>query len=459
MKTVKLSDVSLKQIAARKEEMPLCERGRVISSLVGIGVDAIELPAIDLSAENAIVNRIAAKQAQGCEVRIPVGYTVSSVCKTAESVMGVSHICLQVEYPLSTVQLEYRFHQKAAQAIDTVRQLLESAKNACEKVELIAGDATRTERDLLLQICALAEECGVSILTLCDDTETALPHEIAEIIRFIRPCWKGTLSFCASNRFGMGIASAMAAIEAGADEVKVSVWGENAVPIADFARLLHAREEGLGFSTGLNVTTASNIVDGLLHRDPISLESAIREDTNAIVLNSSSTLADVQQAVGVLGYDLSDEDCGKVHEELQRVVAQKGSIGTKEFEAIIASAAMAVPSTYHVETYVINSGNSIYSTAQIVLSNQGEQFCGVSMGDGPIDAAFHAIEQIIGHHYELEDFQIQAVTHGREALGSALVKLRSEGRLYSGNGVSTDIVGASIRAYVNALNKIVFEEN
>lgn len=459
MKTVKLSDVSLKEIAAHKEEMPLCERGRVISSLVGIGVDAIELPAIDLSAENAVINRIAAKQAEGCEVRIPVGYTVSSVIKTAESVKGISHICLQVEYPLSTVQLEYRFHQKVAQAIDTIRQLLESAKNACDKVELIAGDATRAERDLLLQICTLAEKYGISILTLCDDTETALPHEIAELIRFIRPVWKGTLSFCVSNRFGMGIASALAAIDAGADEVKVSVWGENAVPIADFARLLHAREEGLGFSTALNVTTAGNMVDNLLHRDPISLKTAIQEDTNSIVFNSSSTLADVQQAVGALGYDLSDEDCGKVQQELQRVVAQKGSIGTKEFEAIIASAAMAVPSTYHVETYVINSGNSIYSTAQIVLSNQGEQFCGVSMGDGPIDAAFHAIEQIIGHHYELEDFQIQAVTHGREALGTALVKLRSEGRLYSGNGVSTDIVGASIRAYVNALNKIVFEEN
>ena len=83
---------------------------------------------------------------------------------------------------------------------------------------------------------------------------------------------------------------------------------------------------------------------------------------------------------------------------------------------------------------------------------------GVSQGDGPIDAAFMAIEQIIGHHYELDDFQIQAVTEGRGAIGSALVKLRSGGKLYSGSGVSTDIIGASIRAYLNALNKIVYEE-
>ena len=80
------------------------------------------------------------------------------------------------------------------------------------------------------------------------------------------------------------------------------------------------------------------------------------------------------------------------------------------------------------------------------------------MGDGPIDAAFHTVEEIIGHHYELDDFQIQSVTEGKEAMGEALVKLRSNGKLYSGKGVSTDIIGASIVAYINALNKIVYEE-
>ena len=83
---------------------------------------------------------------------------------------------------------------------------------------------------------------------------------------------------------------------------------------------------------------------------------------------------------------------------------------------------------------------------------------GVCIGDGPIDAAFRAIDQIIGHHYDLDDFQIQSVTQGHEAMGNALVRLRSGGKIYSGNGISTDIIGASIRAYLNALNKIVYEE-
>ena len=96
-------------------------------------------------------------------------------------------------------------------------------------------------------------------------------------------------------------------------------------------------------------------------------------------------------------------------------------------------------------------------TANITHEKDGVRQNGLSTGDGPIDAAFLAIEKITGHHYELDDFQIQSVTEGREAMGDALVKLRSDGELYSGKGISTDIIGASIRAYISALNKIVYD--
>ena len=119
-------------------------------------------------------------------------------------------------------------------------------------------------------------------------------------------------------------------------------------------------------------------------------------------------------------------------------------------------------------TSVYNSTATVHSTANQIFEGiqrfkedmmKGEQTLeGVCIGDGPIDAAFIAIEQIIGRHYELDDFQIQSVTEGREAMGEALVKLRSGGKLYSGRGISTDIIGASIQAYINALNKIVYEE-
>ena len=196
------------------------------------------------------------------------------------------------------------------------------------------------------------------------------------------------------------------------------------------------------------------------------LSSAKTEDANADVVDKivdvigkNADLKDIVVAVKQLGYELSETDLGNVYEEFKKLIANKESIDKKELEAIVASTAMQVPSTYHLINYVVTSSNIIPATANVTLEKDGERFTGVSTGDGPIDAAFHAIEQIVGHHYELDDFQVHAVTKGREAVGSSIIRLRADGKLYPGNGVSTDIVGACLRAYINALNKIVYEGN
>ena len=183
-------------------------------------------------------------------------------------------------------------------------------------------------------------------------------------------------------------------------------------------------------------------------------EKAKSEELN---LDETADISKVIKAVKKLGYDLSDDDNAKVYKEFKRV-SEKKNVGTKEMEAIIATAALQVPATYQLVDFVINSGNIITPTAHITLEKEGNELKGLSSGDGPIAAAFLAVEMVVGHHYELDDFQIQSVTEGSEAVGTALVKLRSNGKLYSGNGISTDIIGASIRAYLNAINKIVYEE-
>jgi len=135
-------------------------------------------------------------------------------------------------------------------------------------------------------------------------------------------------------------------------------------------------------------------------------------------------------------------------------------VGANELDTIIAGTSVEIPRTYKIKSYVINSGNIITPTANIELEkNDGEVLRGLSVGEGPIDAAFLAIEKIVGKHYELDDFKIWSVTRGYEALGMSLVKLRCNGKLYSGSGTSTDIVGASIKAYIHALNKICYEED
>ena len=174
-------------------------------------------------------------------------------------------------------------------------------------------------------------------------------------------------------------------------------------------------------------------------------------------LTEESDISEVGQVLKRMGYTLSDDDIAKVYEAFL-FTAKKKKVSSKDLEAIVATEALQVPPTYKLVSFVVNSGNVINPTANIILEKQGKRYTGLSSGDGPIDAALLALEQIIGCHYELDDFQIQAVTEGREAMGEALIKLRADGKLYSGRGISTDIIGATIRAYVNALNKIVYGE-
>jgi 2-isopropylmalate synthase len=180
-------------------------------------------------------------------------------------------------------------------------------------------------------------------------------------------------------------------------------------------------------------------------------------ETQEIVLGENDGIDTLSSIIAKMGYDLSEEDTKNVYDEFIKVAKNK-SVKSKELDAIIASTALQVAPTFKLKSYVINSGNIISSSAVMVLLKNGKELEGMTVGDGPIDAAFMCIEKIAGRHFELDDFQIQSVTEGREALGVTVVKLRSDGKLYSGKGVSTDIVESSINAYINAINKIYFEE-
>ena len=167
---------------------------------------------------------------------------------------------------------------------------------------------------------------------------------------------------------------------------------------------------------------------------------------------------EVIKAAKSFGYELSAEDKEILWNSFSELALRKDKIVSREIEAIIASNTMQVPSAYTLSSYLINTGSELGSTAHISLNFNGEMLKGLSAGDGPIDAAYLAIEKITGQHYELDDFQIRSVTEGREAVGETITKLRHNGKLYSGKGISTDITESAIKAYLNALNKIAYEE-
>ena len=462
MKKINITDITLKRLG-QDTEVSLLFREKTAIAACGdsLGADAVELSPIQSLREDTIINKTIAQNMLNGVLAIPVGFSREDVANAWECVKEAKKPRLQVEVPTSTVQMEYLYHMKSEKMLAKIAELTCAAKELCDDVEFVALDATRADEAFLISAAQEAEKSGAGIVTICDCAGISLPEEIADLVKKLKEAVSIPVYVQVSDGINMAVATAIAAVSAGADGLKCAMAGKDALLMGELSDAISARGDAIGVEIGLENTRIHASIDDMLstiNHQTYEKEASFSE-RKKILLDADSSISQVEQAAQVLGYDLSDEDCGNVHKALMQVCEKKGSVGAKEFEALIASFAMQAPSTYHLESYTTNCGNLNGAMSQITLKRGDEILSGVSMGDGPIDSVFLAIEQCIGYHYELDDFQVQAVTEGKEALGSALVRLRNNGKLYSGNGTSTDIVAASIRAYINALNKIVFEED
>ena len=467
MKTIRISDVTMKQ---RTEEISLSfkEKIELAKLLDKLGISAIELEGIHNSKIDALRVKSIATAVQGSIVAVPVALNRDSVSETWNALRLAKKPRLQVCAPVSSVQMEYLFHKKPDAMLEAISDTVAACKTFCADVEFVADDATRSDGAFLNQAIAAAVKAGASTITLCDTAGSMLPDEFSAFLQRVyeeNPVLKQvSLGVSCSNELSMADSCVIAALRSGAVEVKAAAYPVNTASLANVARVISARGDSFGAGTSVHVAQLSRIVSqitwmcqtGRSKNSPF--DNGVRDDDSDIYLTAHDDIAGVLKVVERLGYDLSEEDGMKVFEAFQNIAARKEKVSAKELDAIVASAAMQVPPTYVLDTYVITAGNTISSTAHLKLNRGDARLEGISIGDGPIDAAFLAIESITGCHYELDDFQIQAVTEGREAMGQTVVKLRSGGKLYSGRGISTDIVGASIRAYLSALNKIVYEE-
>jgi len=272
-----------------------------------------------------------------------------------------------------------------------------------------------------------------------------------------------TLSLHCKDNLGLASAAALNGIKSGVRQIKVSSGADfGTLSLEQFLNVIKVRGETLGISSNVNTTALQRTCAQLAALTGVGgAGRAVTDDSGSksedAVLPEDADIEAVRNHITSLGYEVSEDDLEHIFAQFKEIARSK-KVVSRDIEALIAETAGQATPTYKLQNYVINSGSAISATAVIEVLKDGNISKALSAGDGPIDAAFRAAEQIFGTHYELEEFQIQAVTGGREATGDALVKLRHGGKLYSGRGVSTDIVGASIRAYISAVNKIVYEE-
>lgn len=467
MKQIRISDMTMKQ-AGDEFSLSFKEKIELSKLLDRLGVAVIELEGIDNARVDSLRIKSIATAVQNSIVAVPVQLNEENVQLVWKALSGAKHPRLQVCAAVSSVQMEYLYHKKPDAMVTAVADTVHMCAGLCGDVEFVADDATRSDPQFLAQILNVAIESGAKTVTVCDTAGTMMPEEFAafvsDLFAAVPALDSVALGVSCSNELAMADACSIAAVCHGATEIKTAAYPVMTASLSNVSKIIASRGDCFDAVTSVQVTQLSRIIGQItwmcqtVRGKTSPFDNGVQNESG-VYLTSHDDLAAVLKAVEHLGYELSEEDGMKVYEAFQAIAVKKEQVSEKELDAIIASAAMQVPPTYVLDSYVITAGNTISSTAHLRLNKNEEKLEGVCIGDGPIDAAFLTIESIIGHHYELDDFQIQAVTEGREAMGQTVVKLRSNGKLYSGRGISTDIVGASIQAYISALNKIVYEED
>ncbi len=468
MRKIQIVDVSLReQAACNGSSLNFKEKIEVARQLDKLNVDAIETAPIVNGKNDIIFLHTLAPLMTRCILACPVGLDPELLPDTWEALRAAKHPRLNVVAPVSTVQMEYQFHKKPPVVLDMIKAQVKACRELCEDVELTLHDATRAELEFLAQVVRAGIEAGAGIITVCDTAGVMLPEESSRFVSALNEAVPElanvTLSFEYSNALHMAAASIFASVNTGFAQIKTACAGMNEPSLRSIAHVFRAKGDALGVSCDLNMTVLEKSCDQI--RQILSGRAELDECAEAPVageanftLSKSDSREAVADAAKQMGYDLDADALDSVYESVQRIVQKKtDSVGPKELEAIIGTVSLQVPPTYCLKSFVITSGNEITSYAHVILERNGVEVKGFSTGDGPIDAAFLAIEEILDHHFELDDFQIQSVTGGAAAMGTTIVKLRYENKVYSGKGVSTDVIGAGIRAYIDAVNKICYE--
>ena len=464
MNCIRISDITMKQPGLSLSFKEKLELSKLLDKL---GVSIIELEAIENVKIDSLLIKSIASAVKESAVCVPVALNNESVETTWQALKSAKAPRLQVVAPVSTVQMEYLFHKKPEAMLISIDATVRACKAKCPNVEFVADDATRSDMSFLCKALETAILAGATTVTVGDAAGVMLPDEFAAFVSSVKENTPGienvSLGVSCSNDLSLADACTVAALTSGAVEVSAAAYPTSSASTANVTSILAVKGSALNLSCPVRTTQLQRICEQIARICQSGKGVAAPavpglQDSDSLFLTAHDDMAAVMQAAAALGYDLSEEDGANVYAAFTRIAAKKEQVSARELDAIVAAAAMQVPPTYKLQSYVITAASATSATAHMTLVKDEKALEGVSLGDGAIDAAFHALEQITGHHYELDDFQIQAVTEGREAMGQTVVKLRSAGKVYSGKGISTDIVGASIHAYLNALNKIVYEE-
>ncbi len=399
----------------------------------------------------------------------------------------------------SHIHMKYKLKMEPQEVIERAVNMVKYAKKYCEDIEFSAEDGTRSDVEFLARLFEKVIEAGATVINIPDTVGYTTPDEYYDFITQIREktsnMHRAEISVHCHNDLGMAVANTLAAAKAGATQFECTIngIGERAgnAALEEIVMAINTRKDIIDLEcnidttqimrsskllstiTGVHVQPNKAIVgaNAFAHESGIHQHGVLEErstyeimtpesvglTTNKMVLGKHSGKHAFEERLRSLGYNISGEELVRAFKQFKDLADKKKSVYNRDIEAIVAGDFIEVPQTYELESFVINSGNIITSTASISLKSEDKIFEETSRGDGPVDAAFKAIEKILEIKLVLEDYVLHSITEGKDAQGEAVVKISHDGKLYRGRGLSTDIVEASIKAYLGAVNKMLHE--
>ena len=475
------------------------EKLEIARQLARLGVDVIEAGFPIASPGDLQAVQLIAREVRGPIIAALARANRLDIEKAAEGVRHAEKPRIHTFIATSDIHMRHKLRKTPDEVVAMAVAAVRYAKEFVEDVEFSAEDATRSDWDFLCRIFAAAIEAGATTINIPDTVGYTTPQEYAALIRYVKENTPGidkvVVSVHCHDDLGLAVANSLAAIEAGADQVEgcINGIGERAgnAALEEIIMALRTRQDHYKVETGIvteQIYRTSRLVSTLTgmqiqpnkaivgdnafaHESGIHQDGVLKERTTYEIMTPESVgLSQSRLVLGKhsgrhafrvrlkeLGYELSEDKINRAYERFVELADRKKHVTDRDLQAIIEEEVVRIPELYTLDYLHVTSGTAAVPTATVRLLKGTEVLEEAAIGDGPVDAVYRAIDRVTGIETQLVSYTLNAVTSGKDALGEVTVQVKDNGNVYVGRGTSTDIIEASARAYLQALNKLVYD--
>jgi 2-isopropylmalate synthase len=439
------------------------------------------------------------REMKDCSVAGLAHADAAAVDSCWEALKGAVQPRLHIVISSSEIHMAHQLRKNREEVLEMARTQVARAKRYLSDVEFSAMDASRSDPDYLCQMLQQVIEAGATTVNIPDTVGYSAPEEFADFIRYVFAkvpnIHKAVVSVHCHDDLGMAVANSLAAVRAGVRQVECCVngIGERAgnASLEEIVMALKTRRDFYGVTTGINTKElyrTSRLVSDLtgmvvqpnkaivggnafrhqsgLHQDGIlkmretyeiidAREVGVPSGGAEIVLGKLSGRHAFRDRLRALGYEVSGDEFTRAFANFKELADKKAEIDDRDIEALMGDELRTVEETYHLDLLQVSCGNQLVATATVRINAPGgREIIGTSTGTGPVDAAFKAIDGVVGVPNKLLEFSVKSITAGIDALGEVLVRVQADGNTYVGRGADTDIVVAAAKALMNALNRM-----